>query len=156
MKRAFWLSVVVLFAAVLFFPGVSIVNAQRPQGAIESGSVPDQPDNPWSIKAKAADIMISEAQKTIQRCNEQIARAEELKKMAQEGRTRTQVAGGTRTVTPGGGQADQPNYPWLSMEQAADQIIADARRTIESCELQIKHGQQMKIEAIQEMKRWGY
>lgn len=156
MKRVFWLSVIVLFAAVLFYPGVNIVNAQRSQGAIPSGSVPDQPDNPWGIKAKAADMMISEAEKTKQRCNEEIARAEELRRMAREGRARSEVAGGTRAADPrSGGASDQPNYPWLSMEQAADQMEADARKTIARCDLQIKQGRQMKKEALQEMDRWG-
>lgn len=156
MKRVFLLSVIILFATILFSPGLSQVNAQRTEGAIPSGSVPDQPDNPWGIQAKAADMMISEAEKTIQRCNEEIARAEELRRMAREGRARTEVAGGTRSAAPrSGGASDQPNYPWLSMEQAADHMEADARATIARCELQIKQGRQMKKEALQEMGRWG-
>jgi hypothetical protein len=127
---------------LVFSLGASIARAQ-----VAGGAASDQPSYPWNRKAQAADTMISEAQKTIQRCNEQIAKAEEMKKIAQEGRAKAQRTGGT--------SADQPEYPWLSMEQAADQMIMDARHTIARCELQIKLGKQMKIEAENEIKKMG-
>ncbi len=151
MKRAVLVSMAILCAVVFLFIGAGPLHAQ-----VSSGQVPDQPDNPWVKQMEAADIMISEAQKTIQRCNEEIAQAERMRKIAQEGRARAEVAGGTKRAAPGaGGQADQPHYPWLSMEQAADKMIADARKTIERCELQIQYGQKLKRDALQEMGRWG-
>ncbi len=141
MKRAVLLSVAVICAAVFVFFGAGTVKAQM------GGAVPDQPDNPWAAYYRAGDVMVSEAQKTIQRCNEQIAAAEKMKRQAQEGRAKAEAAGGTK--------ADQPPYPWLSMEQAADQMIADARKTIERCELQIKQGTKMRDEAGAQLRKMG-
>ncbi|MBP1747611.1 MAG: hypothetical protein H6Q52_150 [Deltaproteobacteria bacterium] len=138
MKRAVVLSMAVVCAAVFIFLGAGTVKAQMS---------PDQPDNPWATQYKAGETMVSEAEKTIQRCNEQIAAAEKMKKQAQEGRAKAQAAGGTK--------ADQPPYPWLSMEQAADQMIADARKTIERCELQLKKGTKMRDEAGEQLRKMG-
>jgi hypothetical protein len=149
MKRAALLSMAVVCAAVFLFLASGNLMAQ-----VRSGAVPDMPDNPWAEQAIAGETMISEAQQTIDRCNQQIAAAERMKRRAQEGRAKAQVAGGTSRAAAGGA-SDQPNYPWLSMEQAADQMIADARRTIDRCELQIKYGQKMKQDALMEMERWG-
>ena len=151
MKRAVLLSVAVICTAVFVLLGAGTINAQ-----MRPGSVPDQPDNPWAEQAIAGEQMMSDAQKTIQRCTEEIATAEKMKKTAQEGRARAEATGGTyRAEAVAGGQSDQPAYPWLSMEQAADQMIADARKTIERCELQMKYGKKMKEDALQEMERWG-
>lgn len=151
MKRAVVLSMAVVCAAVFIFMGAGVVKAQ-----IRSGEVPDQPDNPWAAHYKAGEVMISEAQRTIQRCNEQIAAAERMKRQAQEGRARAEATGGTKKADPrAGGQADQPPYQWASMEQAADQMIADSRKTIERCELQIKQGTKMRDEAAAQLRRMG-
>ena len=154
MKRAVLASMVLVCAAVFLFVGAGVVNAQI--GKPQVGSVPDQPMNPWAAHYQAGETMISEAQKTIQRCNEQIAAAEKMKKEAQEGKARALTVGGTKRADPrAGGTADQPAYPYLSMEQAADAIIADARKTIERCELQIKQGTAMKDEAAGQLNRMG-
>jgi len=150
MKRAVLVSMVVVCAAVFLFLGTGVVKAQT------SGAVPDQPDNPWVAHYKAGETMISEAQKTVQRCNEQIAAAEKMKKEVQEGKARAQVTGGTKKADPrAGGAADQPAYPYLSMEQAANQMIADAKMTIQRCELQIKQGTKMRDEAAAQLRRMG-
>ncbi len=144
-EKAFVLTMMVAIATVFFLlPGTGIVGAQT-----GSGGASDQPPAPsaWAVQAQQADVMISEAQKTIQRCNEEIAQAEAMKKRAQEGRARAQALGGTKE--------DQPQYPWLSMEKAADKMIADARQTIERCELQIKTGKALKVEAENELKKLG-
>lgn len=145
MKRAFVLTMMVAIATAFFLlPGTGIVGAQT-----SSGGASDQPPAPsaWAVQAQQAEVMISEAEKTIQRCNEQIAQAEAMKKRAQEGRARAQALGGTKD--------DQPEYPWLSMEKAANMMIADARQTIERCELQIKTGKALKVEAENELKKLG-
>ena len=154
MKRAVLVSMVVLCAAVFLFLGTDVAKAQI--GKPQIGSVPDQPMNPWAAHYQAGEQMISVAQKTIQRCNEQIAMAEKMKKQAQEGKARAGVTGGTKLADPrAGGQADQPAYPYVSMEQAADQIIADAKKTIERCELQIKQGKAMQDEAAAQLNKMG-
>ena len=144
MKRTFALSIVVAVMMVfLLSPGASNVRAQT-----SSGGAQDQPAAPaWRAQAEAADLMISEAEKTIKRCNEQIAQAQAMKKAAQEGRVKAQAAGGTK--------GDQPEYPWLSMEKAADQMIADSLKTIERCDLQIKKGRALRTEAENELKKLG-
>lgn len=144
MKRAFMLTMMVAIAMVFLLSlGTSTVRAQA-----ASGGAQDQPAAPsWRAQAEAADLMISEAQRTIQLCNEQIAKAQAMKKRAQEGRAQAQATGGTK--------GDQPEYPWLSMEKAADQMIADAMKTIERCELQIKTGKALKVEAENELKKLG-
>lgn len=150
MKRAFGLTMVVAITTVfLLLLGTGTVGAQGARQDVGRGGASDQPPAPsaWAVQAQQADVMISEAQKTIQRCNEQIAQAEAMKKRAQEGRARAQALGGTKD--------DQPEYPWLSMEKAADMMIADARQTIERCELQIKTGKALKVEAENELKKLG-
>ncbi len=144
MKRAFVLTMMVAIAMVFLLSlGTSTVRAQA-----ASGGAQDQPAAPaWRAQAEAADLMISEAQKTIQRCNEQIAKAQEMKKRAQEGRAQARAAGGTK--------GDQPEYPWISMEKAADQMIADSMKMIERCELEIKTGKALKVEAENELKKLG-
>ena len=154
MKRAVLASMVLVCAAVFLFLGAGVVNAQI--GKSQIGSVPDQPMNPWAAHYQAGETMISEAQKTIQRCNEQIAMAEKMKKQAQEGKARAGVSGGTKLADPrAGGQADQPAYPYVTMEQAADKIIADAKATIARCELQIKQGKSMQDEASAQLNKMG-
>lgn len=151
MKRAVLLSVAVICAAVFLFLASGNVMAQ-----MTSGAVPDMPDNPWVAHYKAGEMMMTEAQKTIQRCNEQIAAAEMMKKQAQEGRAKAEITGGTkRADTRAGGAADQPGYPYLSQEQAADQMIADARMTIQRCELQMKQGAKMRDEAAAQLRAMG-
>ncbi len=90
MKRAVLLSVAVICAAVFVFFGAGTVNAQM------GGAVPDQPDNPWAAHYKAGDIMISEAQKTIQRCNEQIALPKEMKSRRRKAGPRLKLPAGRK------------------------------------------------------------
>ncbi len=144
MKKAVLLTVVVAIATVfLLSQGAGTVQAQAGGGLAQ-----DQPPAPaWRSQMEAADLMISEAEKTKKRCEEEIARAQEMKKRAQEGRAKAMAAGGTA--------GDQPQYPWVTMEKAADKMIADALKTIERCELQIKTGKALKIEAENELKKLG-
>lgn len=144
MKRAVLLTVLVAIATVFLLSlGTGTVRGQAGAGGAQ-----DQPAAPaWRAQMEAADIMISEAEKTIKRCNEEIARAQEMKKAAQEGQARAMAAGGTST--------DRPQYPWVTMEKAADKMIADALKTIERCELQIKTGRALRTEAENELKKLG-
>jgi hypothetical protein len=144
MKRGVLLALVVAIATVFLLSlGAGTVRAQA-----GSGGAQDQPAAPaWRAQMEAADIMISEAEKTIKRCNEEIARAQEMKRIAQEGMAKAAAAGGTKE--------DRPAYPWVTMDKAADKMIADALQTIERCELQIKTGRALRTEAENELKKIG-
>lgn len=144
MKKTIVLTVLVAIATVFLLSlGAGTVKAQAGGGGAQ-----DQPPAPaWRAQMEAADLMISEAEKTKKRCEEEIARAQEMKKRAQEGRAKAMAAGGTAT--------DRPQYPWVTMEQAADKMIADALKTIERCDLQIKKGQALRTEAENELKKLG-
>jgi hypothetical protein len=148
MKRVFAMAMVVaIFTVFLVALDAGTVRGQEKD--LTRGGAQDQPAAPsgWQVQADQAKQMISEAQRMIQLCNEQIARAEAMKKQAQEGRARAQRLGGTRQ--------DQPEYPWINMEKMADQQIADAKATIERCELQIKTGKVMQEGAENEIKKMG-
>ena len=143
MKRGVLLALVVAIATVFLLSlGTGTVRAQAGSGA------QDQPAAPaWRAQMQAADLLISEAEKTIKRCNEEIARAQEMKRIAQEGMAKATAAGGTKE--------DRPAYPWVTMDKAADKMIADALQTIERCELQIKTGRALRTEAENELKKIG-